>query len=322
MPNASRHRVTALAYQRLSTFEFSIAVEIFGIDRSDMGVPWYEFATASEDGKPVSAVGGIKITPSADLSALQHSDTIVIPGWPTDGTQPSPALKAALQQAHARGARLLSICSGAFLLAACGLLDGKGVTTHWMYADKFRTRFPHIKLSPDVLYIDADDIMTSAGSSAGIDLLLHLVRKDYGSHIANRVAKRLVMAPHRAGGQLQFTETPVEPDGHKLASLMDAVRASLDTPWTVEDMAAEVAMSLRTFCRRFKQSTGLSPAQWLVGIRVTAAQNLLENSPLSIKEIAQKTGFGASENFFRRFKARVGVNPSTYRAQFLREPAV
>src|SRR5437660_7574360 len=206
------HRVIALVYDGLCTFEFAIVVEIFGLPRPELPVDWYRFSVCSLEGAPVRATGGVRVTATSGLRALRGGETIVIPGWRDPDEIPPTALLNALRRAHDRGARLMSICSGVFVLAAAGLLDGKRATTHWMYADRLRPRYPDIRLEPDVLYVDEGSILTSAGSAAGIDLCLHVVRRDFGAEAANHVARRLVVPPHRDGGQAQFAVRPVPPD--------------------------------------------------------------------------------------------------------------
>src|SRR5215510_15396552 len=204
------HRVVALAYDGLGMFEFGIVVEAFALKRPELNVPWYRFGVCSVEPGPIRVLGGITIEASSGLGALRRADTIVVPGWKTTGELPPTALLSALRNAYRRGARVVSICSGVFLLAAAGLLDGKRATTHWRYVDRLSRRYPSINVEPDVLYVDEGRILTSAGSAAGIDLCLHIIRRDYGAEIANQVARRLVVSPHREGGQAQFIERAVE----------------------------------------------------------------------------------------------------------------
>ena len=206
------HLVVALAYDRLCTFAFGCVTELFALERPELGVDWYRFAVCAAEPGPIRAAGGITIAAPYTLRLLDRADTIVIPGWRhVDELPPEPLLKK-IRAAHRRGARLCSICSGVFVLAAAGVLDGKTVTTHWRYAAKLQERYPHLRVQPDALYVDEKQIITSAGSAAGLDMLLHLVRRDHGSAVANRVAQRLVVAPHREGGQAQFVPRPVPHD--------------------------------------------------------------------------------------------------------------
>jgi AraC family transcriptional activator FtrA len=325
MPNPitkPNRRVSALLYDGLGTFEFAIAAEVFGLDRPEFGDDWYHFTSCSEGRRPVRANGHVSITPEAGLEALADAGTIIVPGWKTTGEPPSPAVAEAILEAHARGARLATICSGVFLLASLGLADGQTVTTHWKYADRLCSLFPAIDVDPDVLYIDNGNILTSAGSAAGIDLLLHIVRKDFGPDRANQVARRLIMPPHRDGGQAQFIERPMPRQAHsRLAALLDAVRARPQDGWTIGRMAREAAMSERTMIRRFNESLGLSPGEWLVETRVDAARQLLEAGSAGIDEVAELSGFGSAATLRHHFRNRLGVSPARYRDRFLRSAA-
>jgi AraC family transcriptional activator FtrA len=319
MPN---RLVVALAYDRLSTFEFGIAVEIFGLPRPEMGPDWYRFAVCAIEPGPLQAIGGFQIMADGGLELLDQADTIVIPGWRGASKEPvPPALIAALQRAHARGARLMSICSGVFALAATGLLSGKRATTHWHHVEQLSQAYPDIKVEPDVLYVDEGRVLTSAGSAAGIDLCLHVVRADFGPEIANRLARRLVVPPHREGGQAQFIERPVPParEGRRFAPLFDNMRARLGEEQPVADLAAEAGMSVRTFLRRFKAATGLPPGEWLLTERLVRARELLETTGHSIESIANATGFGSAATLRHHFRARLGTSPAAYRNRFASE---
>src|SRR5215467_416563 len=234
---ALRHsrRVVAIAYEGLCTFEFGIAVEVFGLPRPELDVQWYRFRVCSFEPGPVRATGGFLLYAAAGPAALRWADTIIIPGWRGDDEQPPDALLRALRAAHRRGARLVSICSGAFVLAAAGLLDGKRATTHWRYVDQLKARFPNVQVEPDVLYVDEGSILTSAGSAAGLDLCLHLVRLDYGAEVANSVARRLVIPPHRDGGQAQYIPDSFHQGASGgLAALLQWAQAHLDKPLSIE----------------------------------------------------------------------------------------
>src|SRR6185437_5845206 len=233
------------------------------------------------------------------------------------GASPTPAVKKALSEAHARGTRLVAICSGAFLLAACGFLAGRRATTHWLYADRLRALHPDIEVNPDVLYVDEEQILTSAGSAAGVDLLLHIVRKDFGARAANEIARRMVMAPHREGGQAQFIDRPVPVRANeRLGPLLEAIRRRPAERWTIARMARRAAMSQRTFIRRFHESTGMSPGEWVIATRLGAARFLLESSAAAVDEISQSTGFGNPAALRHHFRRRVGLTPTAYRASF------
>lgn len=316
-------RVAALLYDGLCTFEFGIVAEIFALRRPELGIEWYDFVACAEHHRPLHSNGHVRIIPEAGLEALKGAGTIVIPGWPTDGATPSQALADGLLDAHARGARIVTICSGVFLPASIGLLAGRTVTTHWFYVDRFRELFPSIRLKPDVLYVDDGDILTSAGSAAGIDLLLHLVRRDFGAGIANRVARRMVVQPHREGGQAQFVIRPVAVSRNsRLAPLLDRIRERPGECWSIARMAREAAMSQRTFIRRFKEALGSNPGDWLIQIRTDAARDLLEAGAPSIEEVARVAGFGSVAALRHHFRRLIGVTPASYRARFSRIAAV
>jgi AraC family transcriptional regulator, transcriptional activator FtrA len=317
IPPIRPHRVVALAHQDLCTFEYGIAAEIFGQARPEMGADWYDFATAAADPGPLRALGGLTVHPEHGLEALAQADTIVIPGWSGADVPAPPALVDALLAAHRRGARIATICSGAFVLAATGLLDGRRAATHWRYADRLAERFPRVIVDARVLYIDEDPLFTSAGSAAGIDLLLHLVRLDHGSEKANAVARRLVMAPHRRGGQAQFVERPLaRHEGDRLAPLIDGLRRDLARDHRVADLARAAAMSERTFLRRFAAATGLSPGDWLIAERVEAAKRQLEEGSASVERIAHACGFGTVATLRHHFRRRIGMSPRDYRERF------
>jgi len=320
MPKAREARnrlVAALLHEKVATFELGIVAEIFGLPRPEMGADWYRFITVAEERRPLLATGGLQVHPEAGLDMLARAGTIVVPGWRTDGIPPTPAVKAALSQAYQRGARLVSVCSGAFLLAACGLLAGRKATTHWLYADQLQTLYPDVNVDADVLYVDADPILTSAGSAAGVDLLLHIVRKDFGAKAANEIARRMVMAPHRDGGQAQFIDRPVATHANdRLGSLLETVRRRPAERWTIGRMARRMAMSRRTFIRRFHESTGMSPGEWVIATRLQAARFLLESSAASLDEISHGSGFGSAAALRHHFRRKLGLTPTAYRTRF------
>lgn len=316
MPN---RLVVALAYDRLCTFEFGIATEVFGLPRPEMGPDWYRFAVCAIEPGPLRATGGFKVMADGGLELLDEAGTIVIPGWRGALSEPVPAvLIEALRKAHARGARLMSICSGVFVLAAAGLLSGKRATTHWHNVEQLCEAYPDIRVAPNVLYVDEGSVLTSAGSAAGIDLCLHVVRHDFGAEIANRLARRLVVPPHREGGQAQFVERPVPPprEGVRFGPLFDRMRARLAEAQPVDSMAAQAGMSRRTFLRRFKAATGLPPGEWLLAERLLRARELLETTVISIDEIAAAVGLGSAAALRRHFRARLGTSPAAYRGRF------
>lgn len=314
--------VVALAYDGLCTFEFGVAVEVFGLTRPEFDFPWYKFVVCGAERGPLRATGGVAVRPKYGLDMLTLAGTIIIPGWRGRSDKPPERLLAALRRAHARGCRILTICSGVFVLAEAGLLDGRRATTHWRYTDELQRRFPKIRVDPGVLYVDEGDILTSAGSAAGIDLCLHLVRRDYGARVANAVAKRLVAPPHRDGGQSQYiAPLPGETaaSGAPLARLLDWVVERLDEDLPVARLAAQARMSLRTFERRFRQETGATPNEWLTRQRLRRAQELLEATDRGIERISADCGL-SPETLRHHFSRVLHTSPSAYRRTFATRP--
>lgn len=311
------HHVAILAYDGLCTFEFGCAVELFALERPELGVPWYTHAVCAAEPGPLRALGGLSVQVAHGLEALDAAGTIVIPGWRDVAEAPSPALTDALRRASARGARISSICSGSFVLAHAGLLDGKKATTHWRYLDRLARDFPKLDVQQGVLYVEAEGIVTSAGSAAGLDMLLHLVRCDYGVALAGRVAQRLVIPAHRDGDQAQLVARPLPSPGENgIAQLMDWVRENLRAPHTVDSMAAQARLGVRTFQRHFKDRTGLTPLAWLVRERVDLAAQMLETRPhLAIEAVADLAGLGSAESLRHHFRKRGLPPPGRYRSQ-------
>ncbi len=318
MKNAGKnHQVCALAYDGLCTFEFGIAVEAFALKRPELDIPWYGFKVVSHDPSPLKAIGGIQINVAFGLSELQNADTIIIPGWKGADAPVPHAVINAIKSAHKRGCRIVSICSGVFVIAATGLLNNKTATTHWRYTEKLIQDYPEINVEPDTLYIEAgNNIFTSAGSAAGLDLCLHLIRLDHGAAIANTVARRFVMPAHRQGGQAQFIERPMGQTHNDLSPVLDHLQRHLDQSITIEQMAAQANMSTRTLIRHFKKATGLTPQNWLTNQRLKQATEMLETSPANIDTIAQSCGFKTPETFRHHFRKKVGTSPSNYRKSF------
>ena len=322
MPILTGPLVVALLYDGLCTFEFGIVAEIFGLARPEMGTNWYRFASCAVDEGPMSAHGGFVIMADSNPDLLQDADIIIVPGWKGADSPVPDALCRTLRHAHERGARLASICSGAFVLAATGLLSGGTATTHWRYADKLRERHPDITVDDTSLYRSHNRIYTSAGSAAGIDLMIEIVRQDFGPAAANSVARRLVMPAHRTGGQAQFLERPVaRREGLEIAPLLETIRESLRANWSVERMAEECRMSVRTFLRRFSEATGQTPGDWLVAERFGEAQRLLCQGNANMEDVAQESGFGNSFTLRHHFRKRLGISPSEYRARLIDERA-
>ncbi len=310
--------VVALAADRLALFEFGITVEFFALSRPELDFLPYRFAVAAADPPPLQAPGGVRIDVDGGLELLREANLIVVPGWRDLDDAPDGLITRALCDAVQGGARVASICSGAFLLAHAGLLDGRRATTHWHHIERLARLFPAVRVEPDALYVDEGHIMTSAGSAAGIDLLLHLVRKDYGARVANIFARRMVVPPHRDGGQSQFVMQPlaVVRTNDRIARVTDWMVLNLNEEITVEGLAQRAAMSVRTFSRRFRAATGATPIEWLLRLRVRHAQDLLEATDLPIDHIAQTAGFKAPESLRHHFRRVVGTSPSKWRSSF------
>lgn len=310
----------AVAGSRVAAFELSVGHEVFGLDRSELVDPWYEYRVVAVGDHPIAVTGGSwTISTPYRLPDLTEADTILVPAWYGLDEPADVAVLDALRDAHRRGVRIISVCSGAFLLAQAGLLDERRATTHWMYAERLARRFPRIDVDPEVLYVDSGDgIFTSAGTSAGIDLCLHVVRLDHGAEVANAVARRMVVPAHRDGGQSQFVAAPVpeEPDDDLLAPTLDWAVANLDQPLTVEDLARRALMSPRTFARRFRAATGTTPLQWLLRQRIVHAQRLLESTELPVEIIATRCGFGSATALRVHFRRATGTSPLAYRRSF------
>ncbi|MCU1451012.1 MAG: helix-turn-helix protein [Acidimicrobiales bacterium] len=321
---ARRHLVAAVLFDDIAPFELSVACEVFGVDRSDLGVPWYRFMVCSVEDRPVRTDVGIEIHTPYRLKDLRRADTIIVPARSHGNEEAAPELLDALRAAHRRGARIMSVCTGAFVLALAGLLDGKRATTHWAHVDEFARRFPSVKLDPGVLYVDEGDILTSAGTAAGIDLCLHVVRKDLGADIANAVARRMVVPPHRDGGQAQYVDDPV-PDGPGADLFGETIawlQEHLGEPVTVDDLAQRSAMSPRTFARRFRATTGTTPMQWVLRQRVLLAQRLLETTDEPVDRVAELAGFGSPAALRQHFSRLVRTSPTSYRRCFRQEEPV
>ncbi|KAB1988515.1 helix-turn-helix domain-containing protein [Streptomyces triticiradicis] len=295
-------------------FELGLACEVFGSAPDAVKVPWYDLAVC---GPEAVRVGPFRLEPDHGFDRLPDADTVIVPGWADIDREPPAALVDAVRAAHEAGARVASLCTGAFVLAAAGLLDGRRATTHWAHTRALAARHPRVTVDPDVLYVDDGGVLTSAGKAAAMDLCLHLVRLDHGSSVANTVARNLVVPPHRDGGQAQFVSTPVPaPDHHPLAELFPWVIERLDRPLTVEDLARRARMSSRNLGRHFRSVTGTTPLQWLLIQRIRHAQELLETTDAGIDTIAAATGMGTGTTLRRHFNRTVGVPPDTYRRTF------
>jgi AraC family transcriptional regulator, transcriptional activator FtrA len=312
-------RVVAVAYDRLCSFEFGIASELFGLARPELDVPWYEFRVVSVANGPIRTTGGIELRASTNLRHVREAGLVVLPGWSDKNEVPPTPLLRALRAAYANGARIMSICSGAYVLAATGLLDGLEATTHWRYTEHFASMYPNISVQPDVLYIDNGQLLTSAGSAAGIDLGLHVIRRDYGSAIAAEVARRLVTPPFREGGQSQFirrSELSAPPSSDAFGDTLAWAAKHLDRHITVADLAARSHMSSRTFARNFTSEIGTTPLAWLLALRLRRAQELLETTSLALPNVATSAGFATVETMRHHFRKSLGTSPARYRASF------
>lgn len=319
------HSVAVLAYDGMSGFEAGIASEIFGMSEfaskfsEGLESPWYQLKVCTGTSTGVSMLGGARLTSPYGLSDLAEADTVVIPSVfdvtrPTDG-----GVIEAIQWAGRRGSRIVSICSGAFALADAGILDGRKATTHWIYADYFRERFPAIEVDCGPLYIESDRVLTSAGCAAGLDLCLHIVRSDWGAQVANDVARRLVVAPHRAGGQAQFVEKPVAVESDQAGPVVDSMTWALrhlDKPLTLDQLAAHASLSRRTYLRQFAQATGTTPIKWLTAARIHKSLELLEATNLSIEDVGRSVGFESPTTFRHHFVHTMRTTPTQYRSTF------
>ncbi|MET3613214.1 AraC family transcriptional activator FtrA [Rhizobium aquaticum] len=312
-------RVAVLAYDGLCTFEFGVAYEVFGLPRPEMGPGWYRYQVVAVEDGPLRAAGGLTVMASGGLDHLGEADLIVVPGWRAiDALAPEELLQA-LRDANQRGARVMSLCSGITVLAQAGLLSGLKATTHWRYAASITARFPDIDLDPSVLYVDNGSVLTAAGSAAGIDLCLHVVRRDFGTEAANSVARRLVVPPHREGGQAQFIPGPVARDHQKerLSPLFDWMRENIGSDLPLTMLAKRAGMSLRSFQRRFEEAAGVSPGEWIAMTRLREAQRLLEaDARGDLEEVARVAGYGSAANLRHHFRTRLGISPAAYRRQF------
>lgn len=316
LPPSSPPRVAVVAFDRISPFHLAVPAVVFGDPHPD--VPRFPFVVCAVEPGRLASTTGFALIVEPGLAALAEADIIIVPSWRDPEESPPPALLAELRRAHRRGAILVGLCLGAYVLAATGLLDGQRATTHWAYAADFARRFPQVEVDADVLYRDEGQLLTSAGTAAGIDCCLHLLRRLYGAEVANRVARRLVVPPHRQGGQAQFVAQPVpaQRGDERLAGLLDWLRARLDQPHTLDSLAAQTLLSRRSLTRHFRQLTGLSVQDWLLAERLALAQRLLEGSELSIEQIGAQSGFGSPAAFRLHFRRAFGVSPRDWRQSF------
>ncbi|MEC4019948.1 helix-turn-helix domain-containing protein [Streptomyces sp. H27-D2] len=311
------HRVTVIVDEGSNPFELGVATELFGLRRPELNRPWYDFTLSSAAPAVRMHAGLFTLSDVAGLDAVDEADTVIVPNRPDPLAPPVPAVLDAIRRSAERGARLVSFCTGAFTLAAAGVLDGRRATTHWRWAQSFAARYPSVRLQPDVLFVDDSDVLTSAGSAAALDLGLYLIRRDHGAEVANAVSRRLVFASHRDGGQRQFIERPVPPvPDMSLASVLTWAQERLDQPLTVADLAAHAAVSPATLHRRFGAQLGTTPLAWLTVERVALACRLIERGELRLDRVAQSSGLGTPSNLRAQLRRHTGLGPAAYRQRF------
>jgi AraC family transcriptional activator FtrA len=317
MPQEFSHRVAVLVDEGSNPFELGVATELFGLRRPELNRTWYDFTLCAPSPRVRMHRGMFTMTDIAGLAAAELADTLIVPNRPDPEDPPSPAVCAVIARASARGARLVSFCTGAFTLAAAGVLDGRRATTHWKWVGDFRRRFPLVCLEPDVLFVDDGNVLTAAGSAAALDLGLHLIQRDHGAEVANAVSRRLVFTGHRDGGQRQFVERPVPtvPDT-SLGPVLEWARTRLDRQLTVPDLAARAATSPATLHRRFRAELGTTPLTWLTTERVTLACRLIERGELRLDHVAAASGLGTAANLRAQLRRHTGLSPSAYRRRF------
>ncbi|GEK85746.1 GlxA family transcriptional regulator [Microbacterium aerolatum] len=310
--------VACIIQDGFAPFEFGVACEAFGLDRSDDGVPNFDFRIVASELGPVASKMGFSINVEHDLSFAYEADLVVVCPIPREWWgRTDPRVLDAVRDAAARGAWLLSVCSGSFVLAEAGVLDGRRATTHWMYADTMTSMYPQIDVDPDVLFVQDGRIITSAGTAAGLDACLHLLRQEIGAELTNRVARRMVVPPQRDGGQAQFIDRPISAvQSDSLAVVTEWAMENLREELTVDHLADRAHMSARTFARRFKAEHGATPAAWLARQRIIQAQRLLERTDLSLEAIAVECGFGSAAVLRQNFARVLGTTPTAYRATF------
>jgi AraC family transcriptional activator FtrA len=318
MTTVDRVRVVVPVLEDASLFELAVPVGVFGLPLGENGRGWYDLTVCSTGPATHHAAGGLQLQAERGLDAILDADLVVVPACIMTGHEQPRALVEHLVEAHARGARIAAICSGAFILAEAGLLDGREATTHWMHAEELRRRFPKVRVSEDALYVDEGSVLTSAGTAAGLDLCLHIVRNDFGSARAMEVSRRMVVAPHREGGQSQYATARLPEAGGEswLAPVLDWASNRLAETLSVDDLAAQAGMSTRTLGRRFAEETGTTPVRWLNQQRLDRARALLETTDLPIDRVARESGLGTESNLRQHFRDRLGTTPSAYRRAF------
>lgn len=314
--------VAVVAFDHISPFHLSVPCLVFGEERRNGNRPWFRLHVCAAETGPLQTTAGFTVSCSEGLAALAWADMVVVPSWRDVNETPPEALLDALRQAHTRGARIVGLCLGAYVLAAAGLLAGRKATTHWAWAEDFTHRYPDTTLDASVLYVEDDNVMTSAGVAAGIDCCLHIVRQHYGHEVANQIARRLVVPPHREGLQAQFIEQPVPKQltDKRMAELLDWLRANLQQPHPIDAVADRLALSRRTFTRRFKRLTGMTLGEWLLQERIALAQRRLETSTAPVEAISAECGFGSGAVMRQHFAQILKVTPSAYRRAFQDRP--
>jgi AraC family transcriptional activator FtrA len=317
MSKQSSHRVALIVDDGSNPFELGVASELFGLRRPELDREWYDLVICTPEPAVGMHRGLFTVTGVAGLDQVDTADTVIVPNRPDPELPVKPEVLDAVRQAAARGARMVSFCTGTFTLAAAGVLDGRRATTHWRWVELFSALYPAVKLEPDVLFVDEGNVLTAAGSAAALDLCLHLIRRDHGAEIANAVSRRLVYTAHRDGGQRQFIDRPVPAvAGTSLAPLLVWIREELASPLTIADIAAHAAMSQATLHRRFQAELGTTPIAWLTAERVTLACRLLEAGEVRLDAVARQCGLGTATNLRVQLRRRTGLTPSDYRRRF------
>ena len=313
--------VAVIVLDQVAVFELGVLCELFGYDRTAEGLPAYDFAVCTPGGASVRTHAGFDLCATHDLSRADDADLVAVAPYDTLDREPPAAVIDALRRAHERGAWVMSVCTGAFALGAAGLLDDRRCTTHWLHTDELAARYPAAKVDPGVLYVQDGKILTSAGTAASVDAGLHVVRQEHGSAVATMIARRMVVPPHREGGQAQFIETPVQPiQCETLQPVLTLVLQTLDQPHSVDTMAGLAHMAPRTFARKFRGETGVTPHDWLTNQRLLLARRLLEDSDLGIDAIAERSGFGSAQTLRHHFAQRLSTTPQAYRRIFRAQP--
>ncbi|MDQ0071459.1 transcriptional regulator GlxA family with amidase domain [Variovorax boronicumulans] len=320
MSGSTTETIAVVAFDGISPFHLSVPCMVFGEDRTETGAPRFRMRVCAPEPGPLQTNAGFDLVVPHGLEAIRRAQIVVVPSWRDDGRPAPPALIRALQAAHRRGATVVGLCLGAFVLAEAGLLDGRPATTHWNLAAAFAKQYPKVSLQPEVLYVDDGDVLTSAGTAAGIDCCLHLLRVRYGAETANRAARRMVVAPHRQGGQAQYIQQPVPATAERdrLAPLLEWLGKHLDVPHELDELARRALMSRRTFTRRFRESTGTTVGQWIQNQRLALAQRLLETTNHPVERVATGAGFGSAVSLRKHFTSAFKVSPTVYRRQFSR----